>query len=149
MTEELRRDQNQWEKKDYHMNEMIEKWWEQMIENEEERNKFKNRMDTLEAEKKLDVMSQIAAGIHTFYIARKSFDLHRSKTTDEHINRIARAVGQVEMAKSEAESAQGEEVKLESLSNEWNQRKEEMEKTRKELTMLQQKRIDKGLFGIV
>lgn len=63
LTDELRKEKQQWESSDWKMNDMIEKWWTQMMENEENQNQIKNRMNYYEKEKRLGAMAQIAEGI--------------------------------------------------------------------------------------
>jgi hypothetical protein len=133
LTDELRKEKKQWENSDWQMNEMIEKWWVQMTENEEERAKFKARMNFFEAEKKIDVMSQISQ-------ARKSFMSHHSNNAKDHIDQVERVVGQNERAKGIAEMEVETEKQLEGIENEWQIRKDEMLRTRKEISNMQKAR---------
>jgi hypothetical protein len=64
LTEELKKEKQHWEKSDWKMNDMIEKWWGQMMENENNRSQYRDRMKEMEATNRLRSMSQLSQSIH-------------------------------------------------------------------------------------
>lgn len=70
MTEELKKEKQQWEASDLNMNDMIEQWWAQMTEKEKERSQTRSRMEFLDKNQRLDVLAQIEQGFSSLISAQ-------------------------------------------------------------------------------
>lgn len=139
LTEELRKEKEGWETSDWKMNDMIEKWWGQMMENEEERGKIRSRMEHLEREKRMEAVDQIKQ-------ARASFSKQQPQQQG------GRGPQQSDARQNKAVSAK---VKVErhrftdslyedsTVENEWASRKEEMAETRRKVALSNQTRAEK------
>ncbi|KAJ3108872.1 TBC1 domain member 31 [Phlyctochytrium planicorne] len=136
LTEELRRDKKEWEKADWKMNEMVEKWWDSMMNMEESHTERKARLDAMEKEQRARALRRIAE-------ARKSFVDHQYSTTKLRANALARAVGvnarDVEM-KSDEDLL---DSRFREIEAEWLARREEMISARDELARLDKSRLEK------
>jgi hypothetical protein len=51
LTQELKKEKQHWESSDWKMNDMIEKWWNQMVEKENLQSQFKEKMNTFKEKK--------------------------------------------------------------------------------------------------
>ena len=136
LTEELRKEKEGWESTDWKMNDMIEKWWAQMmgnlddrtsslfVENEEEKGKIRSRMNHLEKEKRMDAMTQVEE-------ARKSIlrgDANHNRKSGSKIK-----FGRMKFTDSLFEGGE----------NEWASRKEEMANTRVRVVLDKQSEAEK------
>ena len=106
-----------------------------LFEGEEEmRQSSKVEIDVLEKEQKAAAMRQIAE-------ARKAFVDQHVKSTEQHIANISRAVGRNRRSKHHEVQQTGLDEAFKDIENEWMLRREEMVKTREELSALQTQRI--------
>jgi hypothetical protein len=140
LTEELKKEKQHWESSDWKMNDMIEKWWNQMMEKETLQNRFRERMGAVEKEKKLDAISQIAQG-NTFLQVRKSFTDHEELTAGANASHLAKAVAFGQHKKQSSVADRKFEKEFSNLENEWEKRRQEMIETRDELAKI---RASKG-----
>ncbi|KAJ3174752.1 serine/threonine-protein kinase HAL4/sat4 [Irineochytrium annulatum] len=136
LTEELRRDKANWENADWKMNDMVEKWWEQMMSMEESNIDRKARLDALEKEQRAKALRQISE-------ARKSFVNHQNDTTRMHAHALARAVG-VNALEMEARVDEDTiDSRFKEVEMEWLARREEMLSAREELARLDKRRLER------
>ncbi|KAL2919956.1 hypothetical protein HK105_200022 [Polyrhizophydium stewartii] len=136
LTEELRRDKKAWESADWKMDQMIERWWEQMMGEEDLREQSKSKMDALEKEKRISAMQQISD-------ARRAFVDQQANTTEQHISNISRAVGRNRRTRDQAQNHEELERAFQAIETEWLQRRDEMVRMRNELSSLQQSHAQK------
>ncbi|KAI8915528.1 hypothetical protein BC831DRAFT_432109 [Entophlyctis helioformis] len=163
LTEELRKDKRAWESADWKMDQMVEKWWDQMmgklcgvcpiacpstayplprrlirhqrmLGQEEARLATQSHLDTAEKEQRAAAMQQIAD-------ARRAFIDQQVSSTEQHISSISRAVGRNRRERDQAADHEQIDKAFKEVENEWLRRRDEMVKTRGELASIQQARI--------
>ncbi|KAJ3323251.1 TBC1 domain member 31 [Boothiomyces sp. JEL0866] len=141
LTEEIKKDKKEWESNDWKLNEMVEKWWQQMSLQEQERNKTQERLNNFENEKRIDVMTQINQGTLRFDLARQSFFQSQAKPS-LHVEKIQKAVGQNIKNQKLAETEKEFSNAFKDLESEWMKRQQEMKKVRQELQKVKTKRVE-------
>ncbi|KAJ3209747.1 TBC1 domain member 31 [Dinochytrium kinnereticum] len=136
LTEELRKDKKNWEKADWKMNEMVEKWWDSMMNMEESHTERKARLDAMEKEQRARALRRIAE-------ARRSFVDHQYTTTKLRANALARTVG---VNARDIEVKADEDIldsRFREIEAEWLARREQMISAREELARLDRSRLEK------
>ncbi|KAJ3099085.1 TBC1 domain member 31, partial [Phlyctochytrium bullatum] len=129
LSEELRKDKADWERADWKVNEMVEKWWDSMMNMEESHTERKARLDAMEKEQRARALRRIAE-------ARRSFVDHQYSTTKLRANALARTVG---VNARDVETKADEELldaKFREVESEWLARREQMLSARQELARL-------------
>ncbi|KAI9203502.1 uncharacterized protein BJ171DRAFT_509794 [Polychytrium aggregatum] len=136
LVEELRRDKREWENSDWKMNEMLEKWWSNMMDEQENHQLRKAKLDALEKEQRSRAVQRIIQ-------ARSSFVDHQNSSITRHMANISKTVGFNRRAlEFELDQAELDE-KFSEIENEWLKRREDMIKKREELAKLDQERIER------
>ncbi|KAH6570797.1 hypothetical protein BASA60_007519 [Batrachochytrium salamandrivorans] len=136
LTDDLKRDKKAWDSADWKMDQMVEKWWEQMMGEEDMRMESKAKLDTLEKEKRATAMRQISE-------ARRAFVDQQISTTEQHIANISRAIGHTSRAKSHQHEQKDLEVAFGDIENEWLKRRDEMVHMRGKISALQHERVQR------
>ncbi|KAI9331207.1 rab-GTPase-TBC domain-containing protein [Obelidium mucronatum] len=136
LTEDLNHDKKAWETADWKMNEMVEKWWENMMGAEDSHKERISRLDALEKEQRARALRRIAE-------ARKSFVDHQSNAAKLHALSLAKVVG---ANRNDFESRLDQDVidaRFKEVENEWLARREEMISAREELARLDHTRAER------
>ncbi|KAJ3273343.1 TBC1 domain member 31 [Terramyces sp. JEL0728] len=134
LTEEIKKDKKEWESSDWKLNEMVEKWWQQMTLQEQERSKAQEKLNNFENETRIDVMTQINQ-------ARQSFFQTQAKPS-AHVEKIQKAVGQNIKNQKLAETEREFNSAFKDLESEWMKRQHEMKQVRQELQKVKTKRVE-------
>lgn len=134
LTQELKKDQNAWEAGDWKMNEMVEKWWQQMLDQQKVVEAKKQKANIEELGNKADAMNTIAE-------ARKSFLDQKSKLIDKNIV-DSEIDHEHQKLKLDVFTDQNElNISFAGLENEWAKRKEQLMDSRTQLNILQNERL--------
>ncbi|KAJ3294809.1 TBC1 domain member 31 [Borealophlyctis nickersoniae] len=136
LTEELRKDRRAWESADWKMNDMVEKWWEQMMGEEETHAERKARLDAMEKEQRARAMREIAE-------ARRSFVSHKKSTTQSHLSHLSKAVGTNQRSVDVEADRTALDVKFAEVEDEWTKRGEEMRKARERVVEMERNRVER------
>ncbi|KAJ8324283.1 hypothetical protein O5D80_007475 [Batrachochytrium dendrobatidis] len=136
LSDELKQDKKTWDSVDFKMDQMVEKWWEQMMGEEDMRQESKTKLGILEKEKRATAMRQIAE-------ARKAFADHQIHTTEQHIASISRAIGHNRRSQAQAREQEEIDAAFKDIEREWMRRRDEMVHMRGELEAVQRGRVEK------
>ncbi|KAJ3087551.1 TBC1 domain member 31 [Quaeritorhiza haematococci] len=136
LSEDLRRDRRAWEAADWKMNEVVDKWWDTMMSEEESHAQRKARLDAMEKEQRAKAMRQIAE-------ARKSFVDHHMASTARHLSLLSKAVGENRRRLDEEVESAGLEERFKDLEDEWSRRREELLQAREEMVKRDRERVER------
>ncbi|KAJ3027429.1 UNVERIFIED_CONTAM: TBC1 domain member 31 [Siphonaria sp. JEL0065] len=136
LTDDLKKDKKAWETADWKMNEMVEKWWENMMGAEDSHNERISRLDALEKEQRARALRRIAE-------ARKSFVDHQSNAAKLHALSLAKVVGANRRDFESRLDKETIDTKFKQVENEWLARREEMMSAREELARLDHTRAER------
>ncbi|ORY31167.1 hypothetical protein BCR33DRAFT_724099 [Rhizoclosmatium globosum] len=136
LTEDLKVDKKAWEGAEWRMNEMVEKWWENMMGAEDSHNERISRLDALEKEQRARALRRIAE-------ARKNFVDHQNNATKLHALSLAKVVGANRQDFETRLDQKTINAKFKEVENEWLARREEMLAAREELARLDHTRAER------
>ncbi|KAJ1562116.1 TBC1 domain member 31, partial [Nowakowskiella sp. JEL0078] len=138
LADELERDKKAWESADWKMNDLVEKWWDRLIDVEEDHLERQMRLDARETEQRSKAILKIAEARKTFinqHIANTSQNMKNFKKTHFSNNRS----GQILFQQADLDE------RYKEIENEWLTRRSEMLKARAEISALDRSRTE-GIF---
>ncbi|TPX64138.1 hypothetical protein SpCBS45565_g06095 [Spizellomyces sp. 'palustris'] len=136
LTEELRRDKRAWESADWKMNEMVERWWDQMMGDEASHRERQARLDAMDKEQRAKAMHNIAE-------ARRSFITHHLDTTQRHLANLAKAMGNNRGALDSAVENGINSARFTDVEDEWVKRGQEMMRVREVVKDVDRMRLER------
>lgn len=141
LQDELRRDKRAWETTDWKMTEMVEKWWESMVQEESSHAERRFRLNALEKTKRAQALHQIGD-------ARQEMIDNHNKGTQRHVNLMSKAVGvNRRLLERDVDEAMMN-TRFSEIENEWMQRKEDLNNVRQNLVQLEKMRLERLLKNI-
>jgi hypothetical protein len=134
LTDELAKDKEAWESADWKMNDMIETWWDKMTGEDQYMHDRKARFDHLEKSTKTKLMATVAD-------ARRSLAKHQEMSTKAHVTHVSKAIGKNRLDYEHKQADKDVDERFTVLESEWMKRKEEMQKTREKLSLVEVDRV--------
>ncbi|KAI9356508.1 hypothetical protein DFJ73DRAFT_822843 [Zopfochytrium polystomum] len=140
LADRLEDDRRAWEEADWKMNEMVESWWENLMNSEETHEERRARLDAMEKDQRIRALERIAD-------ARKSFLSQHQSTTQAHTAALARAVGSNRRAHETHRDAYDLDSRFLAMEREWLARREELLEARTEMEHRDWERAERLVRG--
>ncbi|ORX48654.1 hypothetical protein BCR36DRAFT_371146 [Piromyces finnis] len=125
LSEELKKDYKQMESNKWKMSDIVNKWWESMMENEERYLSLKQRNNELDKEEKINNMKDIAT-------KRNNFFETNARSQEQYISLLSKTIGNNQKKYDDNLMMENINKEFSKVEKEWMMKEDELVQLKKD-----------------